>query len=258
MRITLLGTGTSVGVPMIGCDCETCESPDPRDKRLRTACHVQAGNLSIVIDTGPDFRQQMLRAQIRHLDAVLWTHHHFDHIMGLDDLRPYFFDCSAPIPCFAHRKSVDVLRSIFPYIWGKERMYPGTLDLLVAESPFEITSRYGNSGLIGVIPIEVLHGAMQMNGYRLGNFAYLTDVSQIPSGAYDKLQGLDLLILDALRPQKHPRHFSIPEAIEVAQMIGANQTVFIHMSHQVLHARESAMLPVTMQFGYDGMVLTSS
>ena len=258
MRITLLGTGTSVGVPMIGCDCETCQSPDPKDKRLRTACHIQAGNLSIVIDTGPDFRQQMLRAQVRHLDAVLWTHHHFDHIMGLDDLRPYFFGYSAPIPCFAHRQTVDVLRSIFPYIWGKERVYPGTLDLRVAESPFEITSRYGSSGLIGVIPIEVLHGEMHMNAYRLGNFAYLTDVSQIPEAAYNKLQGLDLLILDALRPQKHPRHFSITEAIEAAQMIGADQTVFIHMSHQVLHARESATLPETMQFGYDGMVLTCS
>ena len=127
MRITLLGTGTSVGIPMIGCACETCKSADPRDKRLRTACHIESGNLSIVIDTGPDFRQQMLRANVRHIDAVLWTHHHFDHIMGVDDLRPYFFDCKAPIPCFVHPESANVLQSIFPYIWGKRKAYPGTL-----------------------------------------------------------------------------------------------------------------------------------
>ena len=258
MRITLLGTGTSVGIPMIGCDCETCQSEDPRDKRLRTACHVQAGNLSIVIDTGPDFREQMLKAQIRHVDAVLWTHHHFDHVMGLDDLRPYFFGCKTPISCFAHRQSVDALKRIFPYIWDKPRMYPGVLDLAIAETPFEIRSRYGNLDLIRVTPIELLHGSMQLNGYRLSNFAYLTDVSHIPETEYHKLEGLDVLVLDALRPEKHSRHFSIAESIDVAWKIGAEKTIFTHMSHQVLHARESAQLPETMRFGYDGMILESS
>ena len=258
MRITLLGTGTSVGIPMIGCDCETCQSTDPRDKRLRTACHVQAGDLSIVIDTGPDFRVQMLRAQVHQIDAVLWTHHHFDHVMGLDDLRPYFFDCKTPLPCFAHRQSVDTLQRIFPYVWDKNGAYPGTLDLKIAQAPFKIRSRYGSSDFVKVTPIEVLHGRMHLNGYRLGNFAYLTDVSHIPESEYHKLQDLDLLALDALRPQRHPRHFSITEAVDIAGTIGAKQTVFIHMSHQVLHARESAQLPETMLFGYDGMTLNAS
>ncbi len=258
MRITLLGTGTSVGIPMIGCDCETCQSTDPRDQRLRTACHVQAGDLSIVIDTGPDFRVQMLRARIRQVDAVLWTHHHYDHVMGLDDLRPYFFGCYAPITCFAHRGSIPVLRQIFPYVWEERSIYMGTLDLRAAEMPFNVRSRYGSPDSIQVTPIEVLHGQMPMNGYRIGNFAYITDVSHIPEAEYAKLQDLDLLALDALRPRKHPHHFSITEAVDAASVIGAKQTVFIHMSHQVLHARESAQLPKTMQFGYDGMILSSS
>ena len=258
MRITLLGTGTSVGVPMIGCDCETCHSTDPRDQRLRTACHVQAGSLSIVIDTGPDFREQMLRARIRRVDAVLWTHHHYDHVMGLDDMRPYFFDCKAPIPCFAHREGMDALERIFPYIFGTSRAYPGVLDLMAAEAPFEIQSRYGDSGRVHVIPIELLHGSMPLNGYRLGNFAYLTDVSHIPETEYDKLEELDLLVLDALRPRRHPRHFSIAESIGTARRIGAKQTVFTHMAHQVLHRRESAQLPANIRFGYDGMILESS
>ena len=258
MKITLLGTGTSVGIPMIGCVCKTCQSTDPRDRRLRTACHVQVGDLSLIIDTGPDFREQMLRAKITQVDAVLWTHHHFDHVMGLDDLRPYFFNCNLPIACFAHHRSVDVLRNLFPYIWGQPRVYPGVLDLKVADDPFEVGSRYGISEVIGVIPIEVLHGRMHVNGYRIGRFAYLTDVSHIPAPAYEDLRGLDLLILDALRPQRHPRHFSLSEAIYAAHKIGAKQTVFTHMSHQVLHARESRHLPDTMHLGYDGMTLDVS
>ncbi|MCY4234354.1 MAG: MBL fold metallo-hydrolase [Bacteroidetes bacterium] len=258
MRITLLGTGTSVGIPMIGCDCETCHSIDPKDQRLRTACHIQVGELSIIIDTGPDFRQQMLRANIRKIDSVLWTHHHYDHIMGLDDLRPYFFECFAPMACFAHRDSIESLKRIFPYIWGSSRMYPGTLNLFIADRPFMITSRYGSSEQIEVIPIEVFHGSLQLNGYRMGNFAYVTDVSHIPEPEYTKLEGLDLLVLDALRPLKHPRHFSINEAIEVAFRIKAKQTVFTHMAHQVLHDRENAQLPESMLLGYDGMLLESS
>ena len=258
MRITLLGTGTSVGIPMIGCACETCKSTDPKDKRLRTACHIEAGNLSIIIDTGPDFRQQVLRANVRHLDAVLWTHHHFDHIMGLDDLRPYFFDCKAPIPCFAHPKSANVLRSIFPYIWGKRKAYPGTLKLNPADTPFGIKSRYDKPDTINVTPIEILHGRMPINGYRIGNFAYLTDVSHIPEAEYWKLKNLDLLILNALRPTRHPRHFSISEAKNVAQRIRAKRTIFVHMSHQVLHARESTLLTGSMALGYDGMVLETT
>ncbi len=255
MRIQLLGTGTSVGIPMIGCGCEACRSTDPKDKRLRTACHVQVDGLSIVIDTGPDFRAQMLSANVRHLDAVLWTHHHFDHVMGLDDLRPYFFDCDAPIQCYAHRQSIPVIQNFFPYIWRHPRVYPGTLELNLAETPFQISSRYGGADRVLVTPVEVLHGGMPLNGYRIGNFAYLTDVSYIPASEYHKLDHLDLLVLGALRPQKHLSHFSITEAIEVAQSIKAKQTVFIHMAHQVLHARENAQLPQTMQLGYDGMII---
>ncbi len=257
LRVTLLGTGTSTGVPVIGCTCRVCRSSDPRDKRTRCACYIEANGLGILIDTGPDFRQQALREGIRRLDAVLYTHHHFDHVAGIDDLRPFFFENKRPIPCYAPPNTARVLYQMYAYIFA-DGTYPGVprLNLHAVEGPFEVTSRYGDSGRVRVEPIEVLHGELPMYGYRIGCFAYLTDASRIPETSYERLRDLDVLVLDALRERPHPTHLSIDEAIQAARRIGARQTYFIHMTHEVLHAEVEARLPEGINLAYDGLQFT--
>ncbi|QXD16628.1 MBL fold metallo-hydrolase [Rhodocaloribacter litoris] len=254
LKVTLLGTGTSTGVPVIGCDCRVCRSDDPRDHRTRCACLVTCGDLHLVIDTGPDFRRQALREGFRRVDAVLFTHHHFDHVVGLDDLRPFFFDNRAPIPCFARPNTADVLRSMFRYIFC-DGSYPGVpkLHLRAVEGPFEVASRYGTGRSVHVEPVEVFHGALPLYGYRIGRFAYLTDTSRIPDESLARLHGLDVLVLDALRYEPHPTHFTIDEAVAVARHLGARQTYLIHMTHSILHAEVDARLPKGVNLGYDGL-----
>ncbi|NBC18500.1 MAG: MBL fold metallo-hydrolase [Bacteroidetes bacterium] len=254
MRVTLLGTGTSTGVPVIGCPCPVCSSGDPRDTRTRCACHVELGDLSLIIDTGPDFRRQALREGIERVDAVLFTHHHFDHVVGLDDLRPYFFRNRTPIPCYARPNTATVLRRMFRYIFC-DGSYPGVplLSLHEIDGPFTVDSRYGREAHTEVLPVEVFHGDLPMYGYRIGHFAYLTDTSRIPESSYDLLHDLDVLVLDALRPDTHPTHFNFEEAVASAQRIGARQTYFIHMTHNVLHADANEQLPDGIDLGYDGL-----
>ncbi|HET6567060.1 MAG TPA: MBL fold metallo-hydrolase [Rhodothermales bacterium] len=254
MKVTLLGTGTSTGIPVIGCQCQVCRSTDPRDKRTRCAAWVQADGMSLIIDTGPDFRVQALREGIDRLDAVLLTHHHFDHIAGLDDLRPYLFDNRNPIPCYARDNTAEVVRNTFWYIF-KDRSYPGVanLSLCEIETSFDVESRYGTGASVHVEPVDVYHGELAMYGYRIGRFAYLTDVNRIPEHTYERLRGLDVLVLDALRHEPHLTHFSIDEAVEAARRIGARQTYFVHMTHSVLHAPEDAQLPGGMALAYDGL-----
>lgn len=257
MTVTLLGTGTSTGVPVIGCTCRVCRSPDPRDTRTRCACLVETDGLSLVIDTGPDFRRQALREGIRRVDAVLLTHHHFDHVVGLDDLRPFFFGNRAPIPCYARENTARVLRTMFHYIFD-DGSYPGVskLALEVVDGPFAVRSRYGTGAAVTVTPIEVFHGALPLFGYRIGRFAYLTDTNRIPEASFALLDGLDVLVLDALRHEPHATHFTIEEAVAVARRIGARQTYFIHMTHSLLHAEEEARLPEGIHLGYDGLRVT--
>ena len=254
MKVTLLGTGTSTGVPVIGCSCNVCRSTDPRDERTRCACHIEVGDLSIIIDTGPDLRRQALREDIRRVDAVLFTHHHFDHVVGLDDLRPFFFGNKQPIPCYAPPGTARVLRQVFQYVFD-DGTYPGVSKLTLHEvtGTFEVRSRYEPGRVVQVEPIDVFHGEMPLYGYRIGRFAYLTDVSQIPEHSFPKLKNLDVLVLDALRREPHPTHFSFDEAVAAAQRIGARQTYFIHMTHSVLHAEEDAQLPDGINLGYDGL-----
>ncbi len=255
MTVTLLGTGTSVGVPVVGCNCRVCTSDDPRDNRTRCACLVEVDGINILIDAGPDFRMQALREDIQQVDALLITHHHFDHVAGLDDLRPYFFGNRRPMPCVARKNTVDVLRTTFYYIFGDDR-YSGAalLQLKTANGPFHIQSRYNpSSHSVQVEPVEIKHGNLPALGYRIGNFAYLTDTSHIPERSYEKLKGLDVLVLDALRRKPHFKHFTIEQATEVAQRIGARQTYFTHMTHTVLHAEENARLPDGIELGYDGL-----
>lgn len=254
LQVTLLGTGTSTGVPVIGCNCRVCTSVDPRDQRTRTACWIRANGISIVIDTGPDFRAQALREGIRSIDAVLFTHHHFDHVVGVDDLRPFLFRHGAPIPCYARHDTAEVLQNMFQYIFA-DGSYPGVPNLVLqsVSGPFDVASREDPQRRVRVEPIEVYHGRMPLFGYRIGRFAYVTDTSNIPSHSLEKLQGVEVLVLDALRHESHPTHFSIAEAVDVARMIGARHTYFTHMTHNLLHAEETTRLPEGIDLGFDGL-----
>lgn len=252
---TLLGTGTSTGIPVIGCRCRVCTSADPRDQRSRAACYVDVGGCGLLIDAGPDLRAQALREALPRVDAVLVTHHHFDHVAGLDDLRPYFFRERAPIPCYAPPSTAAVLRERFQYIFA-DGSYPGVpqLQLCEVEAAFDVVCRGdGAAAPVTVQPVPVYHGDLPMYGYRIGRFAYLTDTSRIPERSFDLLRGLDVLVLDALRREPHPTHYSIDEAVAVARRIGARQTYFTHMTHSVLHAEEDAALPPGINLAYDGL-----
>lgn len=257
MRVTLLGTGTSTGVPVIGCGCRVCTSPDVRDQRTRCSCLIEHRGLSIVIDTGPDFRLQALREGLRHVDAVLFTHHHFDHIVGIDDLRPFFFENDRSIPCYARENTTSVLQRMFNYIF-QDGTYPGVPDLTLhtVEGPFAVSSRKDPDRTIEVIPVDASHGDLPLFGYRIGSFAYVTDTNFIPDESFALLEGLDVLVLDALRENFHPTHYTIDEAVAVAERIGARQTYFTHMTHSVLHAETDARLPDGSNLAYDGLAFT--
>ncbi|MEM1041826.1 MAG: MBL fold metallo-hydrolase [Bacteroidota bacterium] len=258
--MTLLGTGTSTGVPVIGCGCRVCTSADPRDARMRCAAHVVAetehGPVHLQIDIGPDFRQQALRFGVSRVDALLFTHHHFDHVVGLDDLRPFFFGNRAAVPAYASPVTAGVLREMFRYIF--ERTYPGAsvLDLHEAAGPFTVPSRYDAEAAVTVEPLEAFHGDLPVLGYRVGRFAYLTDVNRIPEATFEKLVALDVLVLDGLRREPHPTHFTFDEAVAAARRIGARQTYFIHMTHGALHAEIDAELPDGIALGYDGLTFS--
>ncbi len=254
MKVTLLGTGTSTGIPVIGCRCRVCMSSDPRDRRMRCACHVDAEGIDLVIDTGPDFRRQALREGIEHLDAVLFTHHHFDHVAGLDDLRPFFFNNRSPIPCFARENTVEVLQTMFKYIF-EDGSYPGVPDLILHEvgGPFDVESRRASDRSVRVVPIDAYHGDLPLFGYRIGRFAYVTDTNRIPETSVELLKDLDVLVLDALREERHPTHFTIDEAVKTAERIGAAETYFVHMTHSILHEEIDDRLPQGMHLGYDGL-----
>ena len=262
LRATLLGTGTSVGIPVIGCDCEVCTSRDARDRRKRCSCYVEVFNgPSVVIDTGPDFRAQALEFGIDRVDAVLYTHHHFDHLSGIDDLRPYLFRNRTPMPCFAPPAMVDRLQTTHDYIFGPTA-YPSAplLDLRAVDGPFEIVSRVAEVRVepAMVVPIPVVHDQLGMLGYRIGGLAYLTDTSHIPESSFALLKGVDVLVLDALRHEPHRSHFSFHESIAAAERIGARQTYFIHMTHTVSHARDSANLPDSIELAYDGLQIETN
>lgn len=254
VRVTLLGTGTSTGVPVIGCQCAVCTSSDPRNQRSRCACVVEVNGLSLVIDTGPDFRMQALRENLQTVDAVLFTHHHFDHVSGLDDLRPFLFYNRTVIPCYAQPRTAQVLRRMFAYVF-MDGSYPGVprLELREIGGAFDVFGRYGQPGAVRVRPVDVFHGELPMCGFRIGRFAYLTDVSHIPDESYALLDGVDTLVLSALRHEPHRSHATFAEAIDSARRIGARQTYFIHMTHSIQHEPEDAALPEGINLGYDGL-----
>ena len=252
MKVTFLGTGTSHGVPMIGCDCATCRSEDPRDKRLRTSIYVQMDDgTGVLVDAGPDLRQQALRHNIRRVDAILFTHGHADHIFGLDETRRFTGISQGPLPCYGDEQTLSDIRKTFSYVFDPATPRGGglpELNLRLVDGPIRV-------GAHEVTPIPVLHGTRPILGLRFGSFAYLTDCSSIPEASWPLLHNLDVVVLDALRHRPHPTHFSLSEATEAARRIAAGRTYFTHMCHDLPHAETNEALPQGMALAYDGLEL---
>ncbi|NUR55811.1 MAG: MBL fold metallo-hydrolase [Acidobacteria bacterium] len=235
---------------MIGCDCATCRSPDPRDRRLRPSIYIEAA-ARLLVDAGPDLRAQALRHDIRRVDAILFTHGHADHILGMDDLRRFNTLQQGAIPCFGDAATLLDIRRTFSYVFDPATPKGGGLPQLEL---FEVLGGFCVTRS-EVLPVPLFHGTRPILGYRLGRFAYLTDCSRIPDESWPLLEGLDVLVLDALRERPHPTHFSLAEAIDAATRIGARQTWFTHMCHDLRHEPTSARLPASMALAYDGLVI---
>ena len=250
MRLTFLGTGTSTGVPTLACHCRVCTSSDPRDKRTRPSLLLEFDGRVVVIDTTPDFRTQALREGIERLDAVVFTHAHVDHVLGLDDVRPLYFRQGEPIPIFADPRSMESLRRIFTYIFDGNYPYGGIakLDPHVIEGPIDLWGKR-------LIPVPVLHGALPVLGFRFDKAAYVTDFSTIPETTLPLLEGLDLLILDALRHKPHPTHSNVEQSLALVERLRPRQALFTHIAHELGHAETNASLPPQVRLAYDGLKL---
>ena len=252
LQVSFLGTGTSGGVPMIACDCVVCSSEDPRDKRLRSSILVRSATTTLVVDTGPDFRYQMLRKEVRHLDAVLFTHPHKDHLAGLDDIRAYNHFGQKPMQVFADSLTEEALRRDFYYAFSETR-YPGIPELqlqTITESAFWV-------GDIPVQPIQVWHHRMPVLGFRFGHFTYITDANRIEEEEMQKIRGSRVLVLNALRKEEHLSHFTLSQAVSLIGQLEGPKGYLTHLSHQMgLHASVSDELPAGVELSYDGLELS--
>jgi phosphoribosyl 1,2-cyclic phosphate phosphodiesterase len=255
MRVTLLGTGTSMGVPQIGCECAVCRSTDPRDRRTRTAALIESGGATLLIDTPPELRLQLLAAGTTRVDAVLYTHEHADHVHGIDELRMFSLRLRGSLPVYAAEPTLAYLRSSFRYIFDQGMVpYEGTstpklaLHAMAPGRPTEIAG-------MQVLPLAFEHGHGTVLGFRVGPVAYVTDVKRIAAAERELLAGVQVLVLNALWWRQHPTHLSIPEAIETAQAIGAARTILTHLTHETGHADLAARLPPGIEPGYDGQTL---
>lgn len=251
MQIIFLGTGTSQGVPVIGCNCKVCSSTAPEDKRLRTSVFIGSGDVNLVIDTGPDFRMQMLRAGIKRLDAVLFTHEHRDHIAGLDDIRPYNFRQQQPMDVYSEERVFNALKHEFPYIFADNK-YPGVPRLnnhIINNDAFSI-------GNLEILPIRAMHYRLPVLGYRLGDFAYLTDVNYISEEEKEKLLGVKYFVINALRKEKHISHFTLEEALKLIEELSPRRAYLTHISHQMgLHHEVQEELPANVILASDGLIV---
>ena len=251
-RVTFLGTGTSHGVPAIGCDCAVCRSSDPRDTRLRPSIFVEVpGYAQILVDMTPDFRQQMLRHRFRRIDAILFTHSHADHIMGLDEVRRFNTLQGGAIPAYANRETWDVIKRSFYYAFdGVERPGGGVPQIDAREATDTMSI-----GGVDVVPVPLWHGSMPVLGFRFGSFTYLTDASRIPEESWARLDGTETLVVNALRDEPHPTHFTVAEALSVIDRVAPRRAYLTHMTHDLGHATTSARLPAGVELAYDGLVL---
>jgi len=252
VELTLLGTGTSQGIPIIGCHCKVCQSSDPRDNRLRTAALFHNDTLNIAIDCGPDFRQQMLRQKVNHLNAILITHTHNDHVIGLDDVRPFNFSMNRSIPVYGLEEHLAEIKVRFEYIF-KSDPYPGAprlnLHPILPYVPFEVDG-------VDVLPVRLKHGAIDVLGYRIGAKAYLTDTNHVPDQSVAHLGDLEVLVLDALHHEKHHSHFNLTESLDMARRIAANRTFLIHLSHHMgLHEDIDHGCPANIHLAFDGLTV---
>jgi phosphoribosyl 1,2-cyclic phosphate phosphodiesterase len=254
MRLTFLGTGTSFGVPQIGCGCPVCRSTDPHDKRTRSGALVETDDASILIDTPPELRLQLIANGVSRVDAVLYTHEHADHTNGIDDLRMFSARQRQALPIYGPPETLERLRASFHYIFDDVRPYEGTskpslaLHALAPDVTVEVAG-------VPVLPLAFQHGYLRVYGYRIGGLAYLTDVKDVPEAERRRLQGLDVLVLNALWWRPHPTHLSIAEAIETAQSLGARRTLLTHLTHETGHAELAAQLPDGIYPAYDGLTV---
>lgn len=248
--ITFLGTGTSQGVPMIGCNCSVCKSADPRDKRLRCSALIVYKGLRLLIDAGPDFRQQILRADVRHLDAILLTHHHKDHTGGLDDVRSFNYLEKRSFPIYCETSVQESLKKEYYYVFDDEKPYPGAPEMelhTITSLPFSING-------VGITPIRAMHFKLPILGFRFGDLAYVTDANYIPESEFEKLEGVRVFVINTVREDKHISHYSLSEAIDVAQKVGAEKTYLTHLSHLLpAHSVLAGMLPDGMEPAFDGL-----
>jgi len=251
VKVTFLGSGTSQGIPVIACSCAVCTSADTRDKRLRSSILLQVDDKNIVIDSGPDFRYQMLRAGVMHLDALVFTHEHKDHTAGLDDIRAFNYKQGEAINVYAHKRVQDALKKEFSYIFANHK-YPGIpqLDLFeIGHHPFEVAG-------VPFIPIEVMHFQLPVLGFRIADFTYITDAKTVSDVEKAKIKGSKVLVINALQQEKHISHFTLEEAVAFAQEIGAEKTYFTHISHRLgTHQKISEIVPAGVELAYDGLCI---
>ena len=249
-RLTVLGSGTSMGVPTIGCDCAVCHSSDSHDRRTRPSVLLEYNDKVVLIDTTPDFREQAIREHIRKIDAVLYTHTHADHILGIDDLRPLSFHRPEKIPLYAQPEATEVLRGMFSYIFDAEYKYGGLAQV-------ELKTINGTVELFDARfePIKVIHGDTEIIGYRFGSAAYLTDFSEIPEESFTQLSDLDILFLDALRHKPHPTHSTVDNSLRIVERVKPKRAFFTHICHDLPHEATNAALPPHVRLSHDGMKL---
>ncbi len=248
--LTVLGSGTSMGVPTIGCDCAVCHSSDPHDRRTRPSVLIEYGGHVVLIDTTPDFREQAIREQIHKLDAVLYTHGHADHVLGLDDLRPLSFHHPSKIPLYVRPEVGELLRRMFRYIFEADYKFGGLaqVELKLINGPIDLFGARFE-------PVKVLHGDAEIIGYRFGSAAYLTDFSEIPEESFAQLHDLDVLFLDALRHKPHPTHSTVDNSLRIVERVKPKRTFFTHICHDLPHEETNAALPPNVRLSYDGMKL---
>ncbi|MDT8317895.1 MAG: GPMC system MBL fold metallohydrolase [bacterium] len=250
MRITILGSGTSTGVPLIGCDCDVCSSTDSRNRRTRSSILISSEAGNILVDTSTDLRYQALENGIRRIDAVLFTHAHADHVHGIDELRSFNFIQKKAIPCFGNATTLDRIQRMFSYIF-KDHNFGGGIPQLTMNEVADKFSLLDEE----VVPVEVIHGDLPILGYRIADIAYITDCSEIPVASMEKLKGLDLLILGALRYTKHDTHFSVDEAMDVVRALKPERALFTHLGHDLDYEKAVAALPENVGLAYDGMTM---